>query len=199
VLGLLLAPRSGYPFALEVEVEYSVGPASVEVEVRGRNVGRTALPYASGFHPYITVGSPSVDGCVLELPARTWYPTDERQIPTGREPVVDTPYDFTSPRTIGAMRIDTAFTDLVRADDGLARVRLASGDGERSVVVRLGAAYRYLMVFTGDTLEDEKRRRRSVGIEPMTAAPNAFQTRDGLLVLEPGETHVARWGLDVRG
>jgi aldose 1-epimerase len=29
----------------------------------------------------------------------------------------------------------------------------------------------------------------------MTCAPNAFASGDGLVVLEPGETHAAVWGI----
>ncbi len=198
VLGLVLAPRTGYPFALEVEVEYRAIPTGVDVEIRGRNVGRGNLPYANGFHPYVTVGAPSIDACLLELPGRTWLPTDERQIPTGRSAVEGTDYDFTKPRPIGGMHIDTAYTDLARDGDGMARLRLSSADGSRSVAVRLGDAYPYVMAYTGDTLADAPRRRRSLGVEPMTAAPNAFQTGEGLAVLKPGETHVARWGIEIQ-
>jgi galactose mutarotase-like enzyme len=31
----------------------------------------------------------------------------------------------------------------------------------------------------------------------MTAAPNAFQSGEGLIVLEPGEEHVADWGIEI--
>jgi len=197
VLGIVLAPRSGYPFALEVEVEYHVRPQAVDVTIRGRNVGRGPLPYANGFHPYVAAGAHSIDECFLTLPARTWLPTDERQIPTGRNPVAGTDHDFIAARALGPMRIDTAYTDLVRDGDGMARVRLTSRDRARSVAVRLGEAYGYVMVFSGDTLADVPRRRRSLGVEPMTAAPNAFQTGEGLVVLQPGETHVAEWGIEV--
>ena len=49
------------------------------------------------------------------------------------------------------------------------------------------------MVFTGDPLLDVARR--SAAVEPMTCAPNAFRSGDGLIVLEPGDTHVATWGI----
>jgi aldose 1-epimerase len=66
-------------------------------------------------------------------------------------------------------------------------------------VVRLwmDSSHRYAMVFTGDTLRPE-RRRRSVAIEPMTCAPNAFRSRDGLAVLHPGESAESTWGIGAR-
>lgn len=195
-LALLLPPRQGYPFALRSEIEYRVSQSAVNVVVTAVNAGRKPLPYANGFHPYVSVGAPKIDDCVLKIPAATWYPTDEWQIPVGREPVEDTQYDFRRPMRIGSVRLDTAFTDLERDADGMARVELASGDGSRRVAVRLDQAYRYVMAFTGDTLADERRRRRSLGVEPMTAAPNAFQSKDGLGVLEPQATFRSEWGIE---
>jgi len=59
----------------------------------------------------------------------------------------------------------------------------------------MDGGYRYLMLFTGDALPEAERRRRSLGVEPMTCAPNAFRTGEGLLVLEPGESFAAAWGI----
>ena len=52
------------------------------------------------------------------------------------------------------------------------------------------------MVFTGDTLGD--RARQGVAVEPMTCAPDAFNSGLGLRVLEPGERLIMRWGIAVR-
>ena len=58
----------------------------------------------------------------------------------------------------------------------------------------MDVAYEYLMVFTGDTLGPEARRR-GLALEPMTCAPNALQSGDGLVVLEPGDSHRGKWGI----
>jgi aldose 1-epimerase len=57
------------------------------------------------------------------------------------------------------------------------------------------------MLFTGDSLPDTNRRRRSLGVEPMTCAPNAFQTGHGLHTLQPDDSHTACWGIttSIRG
>lgn len=196
VLSLLLYPRAGYPFALYVEIEYRVHSSGVDVITTARNAGRKALPYASGFHPYISVGSDSIDSCFIEMPAQTWLRTDERQIPIARESVEGTPFDFRTARPIGSIKIDTAFTDLSRDQDGLARVRLTAADRSRSVAVRLDPMHGYVMLYTGDKL-DQSRRRKGLGVEPMTAAPNAFQSGNGLRVLEPGETFSSEWGIEL--
>lgn len=59
--------------------------------------------------------------------------------------------------------------------------------------VWLGEAYPHLMLFTGDA--QPSVARRSLGVEPMTCAPNAFASGDGLLTLEPGATFTGEWGI----
>ena len=48
------------------------------------------------------------------------------------------------------------------------------------------------MLFTGDPLPDVDRR--SLAVEPMTCAPNAFRSGDGLVSLEPGESTTSSLG-----
>ena len=43
---------------------------------------------------------------------------------------------------------------------------------------------------------DETLVRTGLGVEPMTCAPNAFRSGDGLIYhLDPGESTTATWGL----
>jgi aldose 1-epimerase len=51
------------------------------------------------------------------------------------------------------------------------------------------------MLYTGDSLPEQARRRRSVGVEPMTCAPNAFASGEGLISLAPGESLTSMWGI----
>jgi hypothetical protein len=61
--------------------------------------------------------------------------TDDRGIPVGSEPVKGTSYDFGKAKPIGAAKLDHAFTDLEREEDGLARVELT--DPERGATLSL--------------------------------------------------------------
>lgn len=193
-LRTLLHPQPGYEFTLEVEVEYALGAGGLEVTLRGRNRGREALPYGAGHHPYLRAAQGPIDAQVLAAPGRRRLLVDRRQIPTGEQRPVAGRYDFRRPRRLGATVLDTAFTDLERGPDGLARVELTGP--ERRVSLWMDAAYAHLMLFTGDTLAPEERRR-GLGVEPMTCAPDAFRSGLGLLTLEPGRAAVAHWGIAV--
>jgi aldose 1-epimerase len=94
------------------------------------------------------------------------------------------------PRRVGEAKLDDTFGDLARDSEGIARVRV---DGS---VVWMDAAYRYVLLFTGD-LPDV--RRRSLAVEPMTCPRNAFRSGEGLIHLAPGDRVEASWGIDPRG
>ena len=193
VMGIRLHPMSGYPFTLDVAVRYQLDDAGLTVTTTATNSGRATLPYAHGQHPYLSPGDGTINECTLHLEADTRIDTDtERQLPTGVEPVAGTPYDFREPRTIGDLQVDYAFTDLARDRDGRAWIRLTGTDRD-TAAIWVDESYPIIEVYTADTLEPE-RQRRGLGSEPMTCAPNAFQTGERILRLAPGDSITTAWG-----
>jgi aldose 1-epimerase len=192
----VLYPQPGYPFALALAVEYVLSESGLSVRTTATNVGSEACPYGAGAHPYLTVGTPTVDPAILRAPGSTMLTSDDDGIPIGAETGAGTPYDFRQPRPIGATRLDNAFTDLERGDDGLARVEFEHPDDGMKVTLWVDDAYPYLMLFTGDPLPDVNRR--SLAVEPMTCPPNAFAGGDGIVRLEPGQSHSGTWGIAPR-
>jgi aldose 1-epimerase len=193
-LEYVIHPRPGYPFTLELQIEYILAYSGMTVRTSARNVGTAALPFGAGQHPYFTVGTPLVDDARLQLAAMSRLELDpERRLPTGNLLAVEgTDYDFGEPRAIGSFVIDDCYSDLGRDTDGRARITLAA---QRSVTVWMDHNYRYAQVFTGDTLAPE-RRRQGLAIEPMTCPPNAFRSGRDLIVLRPGEATVLEWGVE---
>ena len=182
VMGIRLHPSDTWPFALDVEVDYSLDPNGLTVETR-----------ATSSHCE-TAASSTVDECGLELRAGTRILTDpDRQLPTGTEPVLGTAFDFRQPKPIGSLQMDSAFIDLERDDDGLAWIRCSCSD-DRTVALWADAAYSVLQLYTADTLAPA-RRRRGLAAEPMTAPANGLQSGQGIVRLEPSQSHTARWGV----
>jgi aldose 1-epimerase len=193
VLRHVLHPQPGYPFSLSLEVEYRLSEAGLTVRTTATNVGADACPYGTGAHPYLTVGTPTVDDLVLRSPGRAVIRSDARGIPTDAVPVDGTELDFRQPGPIGALELDNAFTDLERGADGTARVDLRRPDNGTGLTLWVDESYGYLMLFTGDPLPDVARR--SLAVEPMTCPPNAFRSGEAVIRLEPGESHSGTWGI----
>jgi aldose 1-epimerase len=194
-MSLLLRPQPAYPFTLGLEAVYELGEDGLSVTMRATNLGDADAPYGCGAHPYVTVGTERIDEVLLRLPARSWLPTGPAQLPIGVESVDGTAYDFREQRPVGKVHLDYTFTDLERDSEGRATLRLAAPEG-RQVEVWVDEQFPYLELFTGDPLPED-RRRRSLGVEPMTCPPNAFVTGD-VLRLRPGATTSASWGIRPR-
>lgn len=192
-MGIRLYPQPGYPFVLDVTVDYLLDDEGLTVTTTATNRGEHACPYGCGHHPYLSPGSGLIDQAVLSFTAGTRIVTDpDRQLPTGTEPVAGSSFDFSAGRQLGDQRIDFAFTDLARDDAGRAWVRLDGPDGRRAEVW-VDNSYPLVELYTGDTLSPH-RRRQGLGVEPMTCPPNAFQTGDGVHRIDPGQTVTTRWG-----
>ncbi len=195
VLAHGLDPQPGYPFALGLRVEYALSDDGLRVETTATNVGSQPCPFGAGAHPYLTAGTPTVDTAILGLPARSVLESDEHGIPVGRAAVEGTAFDHRDPRPLGGTVLDHCFTDLERDADGIARVTLADPASGRTVTLRVDERYPYLMLYTGDSRPDV--RRRSLAVEPMTCPPNAFRSGESVIALAPGESTTGAWGLSV--
>jgi aldose 1-epimerase len=192
----IIYPRPGYPFTLQLSIEYALSDAGLTVRTMARNLGHDALPFGAGHHPYLSVGTPVVDAATLQVPAESRLELDaDRRLPTGRILAVHaSEYDFRRSRPIGSLLLDDCYTDLHRDSDGLAHVSLSEPRSGRSVLMWMDRHYSYAMVFSGDSLTAE-RRRRGLAVEPMTCPPDAFRTQTDLIVLEPDESIALEWGL----
>jgi aldose 1-epimerase len=197
VMAATLFPLQGYPFLLEVRIDYRLDQSGLTVTTTATNAGEQACPYGSGQHPYLSPGSGLIDDCTLRLAADTRIVTDpERQLPVGTEDVTGTPFDFRAGRRIGELPVDYAFTDLDRDTDGRAWVSLTGSDG-RTAEVWVDESYPLVELYTADTLA-APRRRRGLGTEPMTCPPNAFSTGQNVIRLQPGEIFQSSWGARLR-
>jgi aldose 1-epimerase len=193
VLRHRLCARPGYPFWLDVGVEYRLSPSGLAVAFSATNIGATPCPFGAGAHPYFVFPQKDVNAVELTVAADDWLEVDARSIPRAWRPVAGNKVDFRRPRVIGGALLDQAYTHLDRDGDGLAEVRLR--DGDHTIRIWQDRAFGYVQVFTGDTLADRPRRRQALAVEPMSCAPNAFNSGDGLRTLAPGESFLGRWGV----
>ena len=192
-LGYRQQARPGYPFQLELFVEYRLSSTGLAVTFGATNVGAAPCPFGAGAHPYFHFAGVRADDVELLVRADEWLEVDARSIPIARRPVAGSAVDFRQPRAIGAAHVDHAFTGLERDADGLAHVVLRSGGDE--LRIWLDGSFGFVQIFTGDTLPDVARRRQGIAVEPTSCAPNAFNSGDGLHVLPPGGAFEGRWGV----
>ncbi|MEO3743577.1 aldose 1-epimerase family protein [Plantactinospora sp. B5E13] len=188
--------QPGYPWPLELQTEWRVGADGLRAEHEVTNVGREPAPFGFSVHPYLRLPGVPVDDLLLRVPGRNRLMLDGRLLPVGAVKVAGGEYDFTAPRRIGPAVLDLAFGDLDpdQVDAAGSSVTLAAPDSSAAVSIWADASFGWWQVFTGDTLTGD-RHRRSVAVEPMTCPPDAFRSGKDVIVLEPGQTWRAAWGI----
>lgn len=109
--------EEGYPGNLEVTVEYALNSDNgLEINYAAFTDADTVLNLTN--HSYFNLdgaGKGDILDHIVEIKANAYTPVDDTMIPTGEIQAVEgTPFDFTSPHTIGE-RIHDNFDQLVKA------------------------------------------------------------------------------------
>ncbi len=199
-----LRPQPGWDWTLHLQVAYTLSDDGLMVTPSATNLSDTAAPFGYGAHPYLTAGEDQVDQLRLTVPGKRTITVDDRLIPIGSAAVADSPYDFRAGRPIGDARLDHCYAKLDGEGEGEGEGE-GAGAGRWSVEVAHGdrrtslwadaERFPFAQVFTGDSLSASSARRTGVAVEPMTCPSNAFESGEGLLTLQPGQTWTATWGV----
>lgn len=191
ILGCRIESGPEYPGLLDLSVTYSLAADGLKCVVSAVNSGPRAAPYGVCPHPYLVAGPVPLDEWILELPASKFLEVSpDRLLPLGMRSVDRHEFDFRSPRRLGPLKIDHAFTGIQRDADGLARVRVLAPGGT-GVELEWGAEWPWVQVHTAD--KPVGPDRLGLAVEPMTCSPDAFNSGTDLLHLQPGASHSATW------
>lgn len=177
----------GYPFEYDCTVTYTLRAGNrVTLETVISNISPETIPIVDGWHPYFTTGS-IVDGCHLQFYANRLVEFDQNLIPTGRI----LPYDtFWKDRTIDDTQLDHSF--LLDMEAPQPRCTFYDLEKEIRLSIYPDENYPVLQLYIPPD-------RRSIAIETLSGAPDAFNNGIGLILLAPGSrrtfsvTYEAAW------
>jgi aldose 1-epimerase len=164
-----------FPFVHEVHCEATVGRAELTVTTTVTAVSRDRVPVSFGYHPYTRLPGAARDEWQITLAASDRLVLDDRSIPTGERAPVDR-----RRFPLAGVSLDDAFEP-----NSEPATFEAAADKHRLTVEFLGG-YGYAQVFAPAGQE-------FVCFEPMAAPTNALNGGDGLTVVGPGESYVARF------
>lgn len=186
-LGTTLGPSPGYPWTIGIAVTYSVDHDGLSILADARNLGDRVAPFGFGFHPYLVAPGGDLDRCELTFAASTRLLTDDRLIPVGETGNQSTRYDFSTPRAVGDIELDTSFGSVTRGPDGVATLTLAGPDGAGSIGCSWDASFQWLQL-CAPRPGGAGGLCRSIAVEPMTCPPNAFNSGIDVIELEPTDS-----------
>jgi galactose mutarotase-like enzyme len=173
---------AAFPFPHRIEVEVTLAGRALTLETSVTPTGEVAVPISFGYHPYLCLPGIERSAWRVEMPVSERVVLDEEELPSGR---------MEEARIEAGPLGDRTFDDEFAAPKGSAPFVL-QGEGRR-VEVSLGEGYPWAQVYAPD--DDDV-----IAFEPMTAPTNAL-VRQGpeLPLVEPGESYLARFSIEVAG
>lgn len=192
VLACSIGTAPGYPFRLKVIAYYRLDADGLHAGVVATNFAADTAPYGVCPHPYLVAGPAPLDEWTLEVPAGQFLDvTSDRLLPVAVRAVDGHEFDFRVPRRIGATKIDHAFTGITYGDDG--RTQLVARDPSGAGVgMAWDRSCQWLQIHTADK-QRPALNRLGLAVEPMTCPPDAFNSGQNLIQLEPGESYEVSW------
>ena len=155
---------NGFPFPYRLEIIYAFSPKKIAITFQVFNSGEKSFPFGIGWHPYFKTSN--LKSSSLDFEGETQYLLDERMIPQ-REILLK----FKTPLTIEDTFLDDCFIT------NKPQVYFKCDTYSIGIDSSPKSKKNYLQVYTPPTKD-------CVAIEPMTCAPNAFNNKNGLQVLE---------------
>lgn len=172
-----------YPFPFAFDIVMKLTENEFYVEMAFTNHDSTAIPVGLGWHPYFVM-SENVADTSLKMPKSEQILIDERMLPTGEKQAYSA---FDTLTKIGETKLDNGF--FVTETGEKASVILESERGKLHYWQELGdKKWNFLQVFTPP-------HRKSIAIEPMTCNIDAFNNKDGLIMLEPKASFIGSFGV----
>ncbi len=186
-------PQHGWPFTLDTAVTYTLTDEGLRVTHTVTNVGGQAAPFGCGAHPYLRVGGVPTGDLTLRIRAGRRIVTDQAMIPTGTEPLTGALAGLPDGVRVGDLDVDTGLADLRLAGERYEHV--LTGPQGRGLTLWADPAFGWAQLYTPHDFPAPEGPRQAIAVEPMTCPADALNSGEGLIVLQPGETWSASWGL----
>jgi len=167
----------GYPFAYDMNVRYrleSEGRLTITTTVHNRT-GRT-IPMSDGWHPYFKLGA-TIDTATLQINAKNQLEFNKELIPTGAK--------IKDERWYKGGKLKDVFLDnsfVLIQEDPLPHATLSDETVGLAIHFYPDETYPILQVYT-------PAHRRSIAIENLSSAPDAFNNKIGLVSLQADQSH----------
>lgn len=177
--------QPGYPFPFEtffmIELNEKTG---LTCTIRFVNTGQSAMPLVTGWHPYFSLNT-DIDQLLMKLPSGKIIEVDDRMIPTGNMKEYNT-FDQLTP--IG----DQNFDNIFKLNQQVERAKVILKNPKSGITLDVWQEpelFKYWVIYTPSG-------RKSIAIEPMSGNIDAFNNKDGLIVIKQGAEISGKFGVN---
>ncbi len=202
--------HAAYPFPFQIDISFKIisfeplalsneplvknssklknKSSKLEISMAFENKSKTSIPVGLGWHPYFML-TPNVGDTQLQMPKGSQLiEIDARMLPTGKKENYTT---FDNLRPIGETTLDNGFF-LTDTTTDRAETIIANEENTLKFWQETGAGkFNFLQVFTPPT-------GKSIAIEPMTCNIDAFNNKDGLVLLSPNAVLEGKFGVEYK-
>jgi aldose 1-epimerase len=165
--------ESGFPFSFKTMVVYKIAPKKLSLELGIVNIGKRALPFNLGWHPYFYVAEPLK--AEINFEASHAFDTDARGITTG----------VREDEGLRTFMLNEELDHAFRISSGTVQLR----SPKRLMELSFPEGENYLQIYT-------PKNEPYVAIEPMTGISDSFNNKTGLQTLAPMEEAAVKWCLE---
>lgn len=166
--------EKGYPFPYLIQLLWKLEKGNkLSVTTTITNASLMAIPISDGWHPYFTLGD-SVDDYTLQIDTNQQIEFDEELIPTSGL-INDERFKK------GHLMKDTFLDNCFLLDKSLAHPKCILSNKNLQLIIEPTINYPYMQFYTPDD-------RKKIAIENLSSAPDAFNNKMGLQILEPQDT-----------
>nr|WP_294996247.1 aldose 1-epimerase [uncultured Sediminibacterium sp.] len=163
----------GFPFEYRLAITWTLYANNyLTVTTEATNLHTNRIPFTDGWHPYFTVGE-SIDTATLQFNTAKKLVFDADLLPTGEE---EQDGRFLNGTLLAGIELDNCYA-LSQNES----VTCILKNSNIMISIEPDSTYPYLQVYTPP-------HRKSIAIENLTAAPDAFNNKIGLKYLQPGES-----------
>lgn len=163
----------GYPFPYLIQLLWKLEQGNkLSISTTITNASPLAIPISDGWHPYFTLGD-SIDDYTLQFDSKEQVAFDSELIPTG-ELIKDE--RFTNGGSLKGIFLDNCFL----LDTSIGNPKCILSNKNLQLIIEPSNQYPYMQFYTPDD-------RKKIAIENLSSAPDAFNNKMGLQILEPQE------------
>lgn len=181
--------NKAYPFKFDFNIIYTFNTKGLKYHIAIKNVGLQKAPLNFGLHFYFQL-STMIDDLSLFINAEKEVELNTKSlVPTGElleNKLVGREVDLKD------QKFDNVFR--FQPENAIRKTRLVNKEKDIKLTLWQETGpdkMNYLIIYTPEN-------RKSIAIEPVTSNINSFNTGDGLIVLNSGETFSAEFGIKVK-